>query len=123
MALLGNCPRGKLFDLPFTRGTLSGEFCDGSRLDMTPEICPICGAEVPPNAPACPECGADEQTGWSERARAQELGLPDDEFDYDEFVKEEFGPKEKLRPRGFNWFWWVIALILLALFVVWMLRI
>jgi predicted nucleic acid-binding Zn ribbon protein len=89
---------------------------------MTPEICPICGAEVPPNAPACPECGADEQTGWSDRARAQELGLPDDEFDYDEFVKEEFGEKKEAGPHRSGWFWWVIALILLALFVVWMLR-
>jgi membrane associated rhomboid family serine protease len=28
-------------------------------------ICPHCGAEVQVNAPACPECGSDDETGWS----------------------------------------------------------
>ena len=54
---------------------------------MTPEICPNCGAEVPPKAKACPECGADEATGWSEEAQASGLDLPDENFDYNDFVK------------------------------------
>jgi hypothetical protein len=29
-------------------------------------ICPNCGAEVPMKALACPECGSDDRTGWSE---------------------------------------------------------
>lgn len=29
-------------------------------------VCPNCGAEVPQKALACPECGSDDQTGWSE---------------------------------------------------------
>jgi len=78
---------------------------------MPPEICPNCGAEVPLRARACPECGADEQTGWSE----------DEEFDYDEFVKEEFGPKDRIRPTGVSWIWWVTALILLAALAAWLL--
>lgn len=84
---------------------------------MPPEICPQCGAVVPPKARACPECGSDEETGWSERAAAQNLGLPDEEFDYDEFVKEEFGPKTgpAARPRGIHWFWWILALGLAVL--------
>ena len=84
-----------------------------------PEICPECGAEVPRNARACPVCGADEQTGWSERAQSQRLGLPDDEFDYDEFVKEEFGggARRQIRPRGISWLWWIVAVLLLAAFV------
>ncbi len=91
---------------------------------MTPEICPICGAEVPPNAKACPECGSDEETGWSERARAQELDLPDDEFDYEQFVKEEFAEEkeDKIRPRGISWLWWVVGIGLLAGAVLWFLR-
>ena len=85
---------------------------------MPPEMCPNCGAMVPPKARACPECGADEETGWSDRATAQRLDLPDDEFDYDEFVREEFGQQEpeRLRPRGASWFWWLIAVLLLAAF-------
>jgi len=89
-----------------------------------PEICPNCGAEVPAKARACPECGADEQTGWSDKADAQRLGLPDDEFDYDEFVKEEFGTqnKNKIRPRGMSWFWWLAAVILLIVMLAWLLH-
>jgi hypothetical protein len=82
---------------------------------MPPEICPSCGAMVPPRARSCPECGADDQTGWSDRATAQRLDLPDDEFDYDEFIREEFGTKKaEIRPRGLSWFWWVVAVLLLA---------
>ena len=80
---------------------------------MTPEICPNCGAEVPRNAKACPECGSDEQTGWSEEAHADGLGLPDEEFNYDDFVKREFG-REGPVPRGMHWFWWVVAVLVAA---------
>ena len=85
---------------------------------MPPEYCPNCGAEVPPDAKACPECGSDEQTGWSDKAHADNLGLPDEEFDYGEYVKREFG-KEGPVPRGLHWFWWVVAIVLVGLFLVW----
>ena len=79
----------------------------------TPETCPNCGADVPRNARACPECGADERSGWSEDAYAERLGLPDDNFNYNEFVKEEFGAAKKVRPRGISWMWWLVAIGLL----------
>ncbi|MFM1770378.1 MAG: hypothetical protein RJA22_2907 [Verrucomicrobiota bacterium] len=85
-----------------------------------PDHCPVCGSPVPPKARACPECGADDQTGWSERADAQRLGLPDDEFDYNEFVREEFGqerPATRLKPKGLAWHWWATAIVLLAIFL------
>jgi hypothetical protein len=88
---------------------------------MTPEVCPNCGAEVPPKAKSCPECGSDEQTGWSEKAHADNLGLPDEEFDYNEFVKEEFGVG-RAKPHGVRWFWWVIALLLAGLLLFLFLR-
>ena len=78
-----------------------------------PETCPNCGADVPPNARACPECGSDETTGWSEEARVSGLDLPDDNFDYEEFVNREFSPS-KSEPRGIHWFWWLIALLIVA---------
>jgi hypothetical protein len=90
-----------------------------------PEICPNCGALVPPKAKACPGCGADEETGWSDRAAAQRLGLPDEEFDYDQFVKEEFGGPDRgprLRPHGISRFWWIVAIGLVALSLAWLLR-
>ena len=40
-------------------------------------ICPNCGAEVPSKALSCPECGSDEQTGWSEDTLYDGLDLPD----------------------------------------------
>lgn len=83
---------------------------------MAPEICPNCGAEVPRNARACPECGADEKTGWSEAARHGHLDLPDEDFDYDDFVEKEFGGKTAV-PRGLHWFWWLVAFIVLATFL------
>ena len=88
---------------------------------MPPEYCPNCGAEVPPNAKACPECGSDEQTGWSDKAYADNLGLPDEEFDYNEFVEQEFG-KGKAKPHGVSWLWWAVALLLAALLLMWWLR-
>lgn len=83
---------------------------------MPPDTCPNCGADVPRHARACPECGSDDQTGWSDRARADHLGLPDDDFDHDAFVCEEFG-SERAKPRGIAWYWWLVALLLVALFL------
>jgi len=82
---------------------------------MTPDNCPNCGADVPPGAKACPECGADEKTGWSEEAYASHLNLPSEEFDYGEFVKDEFGAR-RTKPRGIKWHWWAVALGLALLF-------
>jgi hypothetical protein len=75
--------------------------------------CPNCGAELEPGAHACPECGSDENTGWSDEAKNAELGLPDDSFDYDEFVKREFSEAGS-KPRGLHWFWWLIAALVIA---------
>jgi hypothetical protein len=78
-----------------------------------PEICPNCGAAVPRAAKACPECGSDEETGWSEEAQASGLDLPDENFDYGKFVEREFGGR-KTSPGGLSWFWWFIALLVLG---------
>jgi hypothetical protein len=85
-------------------------------LKTSPETCPNCGAEVPPNSAACPECCSDERTGWSEAARTDGLDLPDENFDYNEFVEREFGGKTP-KPRGVPWFWWVIAALVLLAFL------
>jgi predicted nucleic acid-binding Zn ribbon protein len=82
-----------------------------------PETCPVCGADIPRNARACPECGSDEKTGWSDHAHAQSLDLPDDEFNYDEFVEREFGKKGQ--HRRVHWLWWLTAVALLAI-IVWL---
>lgn len=88
---------------------------------MTPEICPNCGVELPRQARACPECGADETTGWSENAGREDLDLPEERFDYDEFVRREFGSASP-KPGGIKWFWWLTAVMVLAAMVFFLVR-
>jgi hypothetical protein len=58
---------------------------------------------------ACPECGADHRSGWREEVAGYDgVDLPDD-FNYDDFVREEFG--SEVKPRGLSTFWWVTAIV------------
>ena len=80
---------------------------------MPREHCPSCGTAISPNARSCPECGAAEQTGWN--ADTGSLGLPDEDFNYDEFIENEFDDdRPQLKPRGLHWFWWLAGILLLA---------
>lgn len=88
---------------------------------MSPDICPHCGMEVPPGAKACPECGSDEKTGWSGKAHYDHLDLPEENFDYEDFVKREFGG-ERMVPRGIHWFWRLVTILVVAgLICLWLL--
>jgi hypothetical protein len=87
---------------------------------MSRDTCSHCGADLPRKAKACPECGSDEKTGWSEQAHTSGLDLPDEDFSYEEFVKNEFGEGEKIKPRGLHWFWWLVAIGLLGVIVFWL---
>ena len=78
-----------------------------------PELCPICGEDVPRDSLACPECGADHNSGWREEAASYDgLDLPDDGFDYDEFAQREFG--SGIKPAGIKTIWWITAIVVLA---------
>lgn len=74
-----------------------------------PAECANCGASIPRNAKACPECGADERTGWreSDETRYDGLDLPDSAFE-----DESTPPRKPLR-RGLAWYWWVVAVLVL----------
>lgn len=91
------------------------------RAGKPPETCPHCGADVPPHARACPECGSDEATGWSEQARVDSLDLPDQGFDYDDFVQREFEVPGRPRMRNRSWLL-ITAFVLVAAFLAWLLR-
>ena len=69
--------------------------------------CPVCGEEVPGGSKSCPECGACEKSGWSGTGADD---LPDDEFDYDEFVANEFGSGPK--KSQVQWMWVIVAAVL-----------
>lgn len=78
---------------------------------MSPTLipCPHCGGDIESDAEVCHHCGSSDDDGWGE----PDLGLGDDEFDYDEFVRDEFSGSRfdtKLSP-----FWWWITAGLLAL--------
>jgi hypothetical protein len=80
-----------------------------------PETCPVCGEDVPRNALACPECGADHNSGWSDEAAYDALDLPDDSFNYGEFVRQEFDASRRpsMKPA-----WWITGVLLILTFIV-----
>ena len=87
-------------------------------------ICPTCGEEVRVGSKACPGCGSDERTGWGENSGADGLDLPDEEFDYDEFCKKEFGSEKNIKPTSVSWFWWLVGVVLLLAFLLgWVFRV
>lgn len=79
-----------------------------------PGQCPVCGEWAPRGVVACDECGACAKSGWSKNTTADGLDLPDDEFDYDDFVAREFGGKSSKQPLTTNIWWWAALALLLA---------
>jgi hypothetical protein len=83
-------------------------------------VCRFCGETIKQSAKACPHCGSDEQTGWSEGTYLDGIDIGD-EIDYEEAVRNEFSLRSA--PRG----WWrswrtVTAGILLILFLLFLVR-
>lgn len=87
--------------------------------------CPHCGARVKRGALACPECGADELTGWDEDGSVWGAEIPsgyskDDDFDYDEFLARE-GMGSALAPKRVKqWAWRGLVILVLVAFVLWL---
>lgn len=80
-----------------------------------PFHCPECGADVSPNATGC-RCGARKEEGrWLSSATYDGVDLPEEDFDYDEFVEREFGGRGSRKSLR-DYFWWFVALVLLILF-------
>mgnify|MGYP003304312197 CR=1 FL=1 len=79
--------------------------------------CPHCGAEVPEEALACPECGSCSETGWSTKASYDRIGVDSDDepFDYEGFLEEEFGDGKPARRSAMQWVWAIVAFLLLVL--------
>jgi hypothetical protein len=75
-------------------------------------VCPVCGGTVHLGAHACPHCGADERTGWSDRTYLDGIDLGDD-VDYDELVENEFPAKHPRHGKTVPWTVIVAAILLL----------
>jgi len=81
-----------------------------------PEVCPVCGEDVPRGALACSECGADHNSGWREDADTYDgLDVPDDDFKHEDFLKQEF--RSQARPAGIKTIWWIAGIILIIAFL------
>lgn len=74
-----------------------------------PPECAQCGAAIPPRARACPDCGADERTGWRESSIYDGLELPDEAWSGDEASSRDPGR----RVNGIAWYWWCVGVALL----------
>lgn len=84
---------------------------------QSPEVCPVCGEDVPRGSLACPECGADHNSGWRDDAASYDgLDLPGEDFDHDDFVEREFG--SRFKPAGMKTIWWITAIVVLAASIV-----
>ena len=79
-------------------------------------ICSNCGAMVPSRALACPECGSDEQTGWSEDTLYDGLDLPDLE------EPETMPQPSPMTPMQSRLFILIVAIISLLVFLLFYLR-
>ena len=77
-------------------------------------LCLPCGGEMKRTAKACPHCGSDEQTGWSQDTYLDDIGLPDDDDAYEEIREREFGGPSPKRPGRRLWIY-VTAIVLLLL--------
>ena len=86
-------------------------------------ICPFCDREVRVGKP-CPGCAKKSKPAATRKKRSWEqdkscdgLDLPDEDFDYDDFVAREFGGKPH-RQIAVKWYWWILGVILLILMTV-----
>ncbi len=84
-------------------------------------ICPVCNGLVSVSALACPHCGADERSGWSDRTYLDGIDVGD-EIDYDELVRNEFPSSAKQQKRGLG-LTAIIGAILLAAFTLGLVKI
>jgi hypothetical protein len=80
-----------------------------------PEECANCGASIPRHAKACPECGADERSGWREKSVYDDLDLPEEAW------QDDSAPAKRLpatkRVNGVPWYWWVVGALVLAVLI------
>ena len=80
-------------------------------------ICPFCGTEVAvgKNCSGCAKKARKplpKKKSWEQDSSADGLNLPNEDFDYEDFIAREFG-KAPHRRTGLKWYWWALAVALL----------
>ena len=79
-----------------------------------PATCANCGATLPRHAQACPECGADERTGWRDAPPYDGLDLPESAFA--DAQADTASPQGRSR-HALKWYWLAAALLVLILLI------
>ncbi len=75
--------------------------------------CPFCDRDARVGEP-CPGCAALKKAKRTKsRAASRNEEAYDDDFNYEEFCKREFGKSPHHR-TGLKWYWWCLAVIVLA---------
>lgn len=78
-----------------------------TRSESAPEVCAVCGSPLARTARACPDCGADERTGWRDSSVYDGVDLPDEAEPIERSAR---------RPAGeLPWYWLAVAILLLLL--------
>jgi hypothetical protein len=90
-----------------------------------PDACANCGAHLPRSARACPECGADEHTGWRDTSVYDGLNLPEDAWRDDSMPARHEAGSGWPRREGyrFPWYWWCVGALLIGALILGALRI
>jgi uncharacterized membrane protein YvbJ len=82
-------------------------------------ICPNCGHEVLRNAKACPHCGSDENTGWSEQTYLDGIDLPNEESVSEFLSTENVKKKDIIHSKTFYIF---CTFLLIFVLLHWIIR-
>lgn len=76
-----------------------------------PSECANCGSDIPAGARACPDCGADEHTGWRETDIYDGMDLPETAW------ADEDSSSGPPLSRELPWYWWAAGLAVLIGFI------
>ena len=76
--------------------------------------CPFCGEPVAETSLACPHCGSDNNTGWSDKTYLDNVDFGSDES-YDEILEKEFGEGRKSQKISWKVITTVVLLIVCAI--------
>ena len=86
--------------------------------------CPNCGADVRAGAKFCRACGASDDSGWGEDDCSDNDGIssgygPEDDFDYDDFVRREFSDRSEVSPKyqAKRWAMGIVVALVVAAFL------
>ena len=87
-----------------------------------PAVCPVCGEDVPPQAKACPECGACHASGWKLEDESDYGGLDLPDWAYEDGAEKIVRPftRRPRTPGSRLWLWRCVAAALILWWLYWL---